>query len=340
MSTASVSSDAIPVAGPLLVGFMIHWCLFSTLCVQIYIYYEGFMQDRTITKCLVYGVFVMEFIQTILVAFDAFSVFAFGFGDLVSLTAMHYHWLTVPIMSGLVAFTSQVFYAYRIYVLSSRSRIVPAIIIAIALLSTAGGFVTGILARIAGDITQLNSRAIVIAITFWCGGAAVCDILIAIYMTFYLSKNDTGFRHPRRLIARLIRITVETGTLTAVAAIVDLVLFYAFPGGAIYTAVALILPKLYANAMIMVLNARLKITQFSGPLTEDFHSILPSHIQFGTNTTETTIREVNNLRHSTSSFGCTLNASKTPAVIHADSTEMIGKLKTTQGAVAESILSV
>ncbi len=65
------------------------------------IYYEGFTQDRTITRYLVYGVFVMELIQTVLVSFDAFSVFAFGFGDLASLTAMHYHWLTVPIMSGL-----------------------------------------------------------------------------------------------------------------------------------------------------------------------------------------------------------------------------------------------
>ncbi|KAF9009848.1 hypothetical protein BDZ89DRAFT_1047719 [Hymenopellis radicata] len=91
---------------------------------------------------------------------------------------------------------------------------------------------------------------------FWCGGAALCDILIAAFMTHYLpdvhhtqlAKYDTGFRHTQRLILKLIHLTVETGTLTAVGALLDLILFFAFP-----------FQELYANAMIIVINARLKI---------------------------------------------------------------------------------
>ncbi len=64
------------------------------------IYYDGAAPDRLLTKCLVYGVYVMEFIQTVFVTYDAFVIFAFGFGDVKSLTAVHFHWLTIPIMSA------------------------------------------------------------------------------------------------------------------------------------------------------------------------------------------------------------------------------------------------
>ncbi len=45
----------------------------------------------------------------------------------------------------------------------------------------------------------------------------------------------------------------------AVGALLDLILFFVFPFQEVYMSVALWLPKLYANAMIMVINARLKI---------------------------------------------------------------------------------
>lgn len=39
----------------------------------------------------------------------------------------------------------------------------------------------------------------------------------------------------------------------------NLILFFAFPGTGYYGAPALIMPKLYANAVLMVLNARIMI---------------------------------------------------------------------------------
>lgn len=49
---------------------------------------------------MVYGVYLLEIIQTILVTHDAFAIFGYGFGDLENMAAMHLDWLTVPIMSG------------------------------------------------------------------------------------------------------------------------------------------------------------------------------------------------------------------------------------------------
>ncbi len=99
-----------------LTGFMVHWCLFSTLSVQtcasfLYgralhssaadLYYDAAVNDRLLTRCLVYGVYMLEFVQTAFVTYDAFKIFALGFGDLESLTAVHFHWLTIPVMSAI-----------------------------------------------------------------------------------------------------------------------------------------------------------------------------------------------------------------------------------------------
>jgi len=88
----------------------------------------------------------MELVQTILVTNDAFHAYGSGFGNYEELTSMHLNWFSIPIMSGigtlnllqlyiislltleyLVSMMGQLFFAYRIKVLSN-SRILPAMI--------------------------------------------------------------------------------------------------------------------------------------------------------------------------------------------------------------------
>ncbi len=67
------------------------------------LYYLAFPNDRRFTKHLVYGIYVIEFVQTILVAHDMFATYGYGFGDMDALTGMNFNWLTVPIMSAVGA---------------------------------------------------------------------------------------------------------------------------------------------------------------------------------------------------------------------------------------------
>lgn len=86
-------------------------------------------------KLLVYGVYTIETIQTILITHDAHEGYARGFGNLAALDSAHYEWLAVPILSGigmlylcfsqlvlncsfLVSCIVQLFYAYRVWLLS------------------------------------------------------------------------------------------------------------------------------------------------------------------------------------------------------------------------------
>ncbi|KAK0454314.1 hypothetical protein EV421DRAFT_2046804, partial [Armillaria borealis] len=241
------------LSGPMIVASLLHWGLFGTLSVQLYLYYLAFPKDRKFTKYLVYGVYVVEFVQTILVSHDIFAVFGYGFGDLEAVTEMRFNWLTVPVMSGAAACVGQVFYAYRILILSN-SRIVPIFVTCVRCQCSFSVEVWLIYLQV-----SLTSSVAAIITGIWCGGSALCDVVIAICMTYYLMRSNTGFRRTRIIVTKLIRLTIETGSLTAVVALLNLILFFALPDQSFYTAPALLMPKLYANTVYMVLNSRIRI---------------------------------------------------------------------------------
>ncbi|KAK0495095.1 hypothetical protein EDD18DRAFT_1355094 [Armillaria luteobubalina] len=185
------------------------------------------------------------------------ALFGYGFGDIDALTDVHFNWLIVPIMSVAAACVGQVFYAYRIFILS-KSRIIPIFVICVSLMSSVAAIITGIFSFQAGNITKFNDRKMSIAIGIWCGGSALCDV-VAICMSYYLMHSNTAFRHTQIIVAKLIRLVIETGSATAVVALLSLTLFFAFPGETFYATPAFIIPKLYANSVYMVLNSRIRI---------------------------------------------------------------------------------
>ncbi|KAJ6581896.1 hypothetical protein B0H19DRAFT_928174, partial [Mycena capillaripes] len=240
-----------------LLVYLLSWGLFGTLTVQVYFYFLAFPHDKRANKILVYTVYFIELVQTIWLTHDAFAIFGYGFTDFSALTKVYFEWLLVPVMSGLVAFIGQSFYAYRVSVLSG-SRIIPSIIVAIALTSSVAAFITGAYTLEAGDIRFLQTRKNKISL-IWCGGSALSDIIIAVCMTYYLTKRDTGFSQTNVLLSKLTRLIIETGTFTAVVALSNLTLYLAFPDRSYFTTPGGILPKLYANTILVVLNSRIAI---------------------------------------------------------------------------------
>ncbi|KAF4583881.1 hypothetical protein EYR40_002377 [Pleurotus pulmonarius] len=86
-----------------------------------------------------------------------------------------------------------------------------------------------------------NSFALVLSWLLMC---AVVDIILSVYLTYYLLKKKTGFRSSDLLIGKIVSFTVGTGITTSVCAILDAGLH------ATHT--------LYANSLLASLNARAK----------------------------------------------------------------------------------
>ncbi|KAJ7734375.1 hypothetical protein DFH07DRAFT_893941 [Mycena maculata] len=262
-----------------LLAFLLNWGLFGSLSVQLYLYYQAFPDDRRFTKGLVYTVYFSEFVAIILFTHDAFSTYAYSFADPSVLTDVGFVWLDIPIIGGLVACLSQSFYAYRVHVLS-KGLLIPCLIVAISLTSSVAAFITGAFILEAGDLTGLQTHRTSVAVGLYLGASAISDITIAVCMTYYLAKSDTGFCGTHHLVSRLTRLIIETGSLTAVVALVALILFLAFPRNSTsyYSAPAAILPQLYANTILVVLNSRMKIAGGRGTDTSsDIMLTIPAH---------------------------------------------------------------
>ncbi|KAF9007859.1 hypothetical protein BDQ17DRAFT_1226739, partial [Cyathus striatus] len=84
-------------------------------------------RDKATTKCLVYGLYILTALQLTLTFYDAIISLGFGFGNLAALSKGNLSFLAAPLLTGTIALIVQVFYAYRIYVLT-KWRIVPIIV--------------------------------------------------------------------------------------------------------------------------------------------------------------------------------------------------------------------
>ncbi|TFK61172.1 hypothetical protein BDN72DRAFT_965317 [Pluteus cervinus] len=248
------------VAGPLILGYMFNWGLYGVLCIQVYIYYLSFPRDPLLPKLIVYFLLILETLQVVLNTHDVFDIFGLGYGNVAVLNNVHFSWFAVPMLSGIISATVQIFYAYRITVLSSSklSKGIGALIVGVAIMQCTGAIVAGAKTEMIGLFSEIQASTFV-SCSIWLAGCAFCDVLIAISMTTYLWNSKTGFNATKVLLTKLVRLTIETGTITATFAIIDLSLFLAFPNNNYHTAPALCLAKMYSNTLMVMLNARSRI---------------------------------------------------------------------------------
>ncbi|KAF9526408.1 hypothetical protein CPB83DRAFT_467878 [Crepidotus variabilis] len=241
-----------------LIGYLLHWGLFGVLSTQVYVYHLAFPEDPLRTQALVYGVYLVEFVQTMLFTVTAFNTFAKGFGSMMAIIDGSLLWFSVPIMSSVVTFIVQVFYAYRIYKVGKAKAIAGAVIL-LACGQLGGGVATGVIAHQIRDFTNFLVVKTLIATGVWNGCSALCDVVIAGAMTYYLQKHNSRRSSTRRIVQRIIRLVIETGTLTAVLAIVNLALSV-LPGQPTYfQTTSAVLGKMYSNTMMVVFNSRMRI---------------------------------------------------------------------------------
>ena len=72
-----------------------------SLCQNPDIYYLAFPNDRIGIKYLVYGLALIETIQTAFMSHDAVMALGLGFGDPSALDNDHFAWMTIPLLSAI-----------------------------------------------------------------------------------------------------------------------------------------------------------------------------------------------------------------------------------------------
>ncbi|KAJ7107244.1 hypothetical protein C8R43DRAFT_1140339 [Mycena crocata] len=262
--------------GPMLLGVFMNMILYGAvhpknrvLIGQVLTYYQLYSKDAAWMRYFVLILFIIETANT---GFDMaimyqplilqygqqpnlFPLFFVTRAPPISVCVKKELTIAMPLIRTFVVISTpiQLFFAWRIKSLT-KSYWVPGFIAILALASLTGGVWTAAMIRIVK--TFANKPKLHNSALLWFLTSAVADLLITISLVISLSKRKTGFSGTDSVIDKIIRMTIQTGLVTAVFSILDVICFMVLPRAAINFVWDLALSKLYTNCLMSTLNAR------------------------------------------------------------------------------------
>ncbi|KAJ7732590.1 hypothetical protein DFH07DRAFT_780887 [Mycena maculata] len=158
---------------------------------------SSLLPQRRTSKSLVVFITVAELLQTLGDSRDTITVFGAGWGKFDLLNEVGWAWFSVPI-------------------LSPRSSWAP--VYGPAWTYHPGRF-------------SLIQFCLFHAPVVWLAATALSDLMIVAGTVFYVARaRQPGFRQTQHMVSRIIKVTIETGVVCALFAIVDLLIFDKFEG--------------------------------------------------------------------------------------------------------------
>ncbi|KAF8871596.1 hypothetical protein CPB85DRAFT_1461738 [Mucidula mucida] len=255
---AGATPGLAPTTTPLLAGFLINCVLYGVLANQVYWYYMSFPKDSTQLKAFVGVLAFVETAQTAMICYDALEGYAINLGSLAAFDDVHLAWMDIPITTSIISLLVQSFFAWRIFKLSKNWYIV-ILVEMVALLQTGAAFAAGIIIHSLKTYSAVPlSKGATDSVKIWLAASAACDVLIALIMVYLLNRTPTQFHKTKALVSKLIKMTIETGAITAVFAVIVVILF-STAGGSYYACLGALVAKLYSNVALAVLNSRIRV---------------------------------------------------------------------------------
>ncbi|KAJ7445556.1 hypothetical protein B0H11DRAFT_2087294 [Mycena galericulata] len=205
-----------------LIGSLLNFFLFGMLLVQSYIYRLCFPKDTLGMKFIVYFILLATTVCTCLNAADVEFWFGTGFGDIARFDDPRNLRIYTPLLGSLIAMLVQIFFSLRIA--GMRTWPITVLVFFVAMLQCVGGMGTGILSYMEADAVHDTKRTVFVYL--WLIGGAAVDLLIAVTMTILILKVPTV---PRDIVKTVVRLVVETNALSAIAALLGLILYVGVP---------------------------------------------------------------------------------------------------------------
>ncbi|KAF8158462.1 hypothetical protein B0H34DRAFT_859225 [Crassisporium funariophilum] len=259
-SPLSMKGPAEVAHGWMFAGFAVNVLLLGVMITQVYLYYGQYKNDKKWIKIFVAVLFCADCLNT---GFDfayLYRSLITYFGDAAFLEKADWLFATDPVITGLIASSVQLFFAWRVRVLT-KTWVYPAVIGSFAIAGGVSSIVCAYeITRTPRFVDFQNFKAVVIV---WLAAEALGDVIITALLVWYLVRAQrpfsmlmaNGFQRSDMMVDRIIRITVQTGLLTMIVASLDL-FFYLYDPTGTHLLFNFPLCKLYSNSLMSSLNSR------------------------------------------------------------------------------------
>ncbi|KAK0481169.1 hypothetical protein EDD18DRAFT_796209 [Armillaria luteobubalina] len=257
----SIPTVDIPPLGTTLgvvyVGATIAAVFYGIAILQTVIYYKRYPGDPWLFR---YSVAILWILDTLHVAISTHALYFYlieSFGNYLPLFGIVWSFPLQLLVNMLIVVGVQALYAVRIWKLGLKFDMVLPWLIFLAVAASLG---TGI--YVIYDTYTLSSffdiSTISTSIYIVFSTLAAADFFIATTMCYYLhkSRSMTGFSGTLKIIVGLMRLVVISGLATSACSLFTLVAYITWPNSLIFLAIDFILPKLYINSLLAMLNAR------------------------------------------------------------------------------------
>jgi len=235
--------------------------LFGVLIAQQLTYFQTNRKDPLWMRALVWGVFIVETANT---AFDMYIMYQpliLNYGGIPNNLPTLF--VTQPLCVILVGFPIQLFFIWRIRTLT-QNNIIPGVILLFSFVAFGGGVWTTVMVPIVAKFS--NIPMLYRSAEVWLISSGATDICIAVSLAIALRSKKTGFAPTDTVVDKIIRMTVQTGLVTALFSILDVVCFLTLKGKTVNFIWNIPLSKLYSNCLLSTLNARSHFNHhMSGP---------------------------------------------------------------------------
>ncbi|KAH9912344.1 uncharacterized protein BXZ73DRAFT_82353 [Epithele typhae] len=237
--------DISIIYAPLFVGIIVDVYLFGIICTQAFLYFTTYKKDLVWMKVLVGTVVGTDFLNSCFDVMALYRPLIMQFGDYAAVLSTTWEFQSDPITVATVAILVQGFFAWRVKVLTKNNWIVGFIYIC-AFASFLGGLGTTIGATKVTKMLELDKLR---PITYvWLPMAATADIAIT-------TTLEDGMRFTDTLINKITRLTLETGLLTSMWALIILIVYLTVPTG-LHLFFNFTLSKLYTISLLTSLLSR------------------------------------------------------------------------------------
>ncbi|KAF7293796.1 MYND-type domain-containing protein [Mycena chlorophos] len=256
-----------PTIGALLVGTLCSYVLLGISTVQAYLYYSRFPDDPRGLKFLVAFVWIIEMAHSGVIGNALYTFAVTDYGNPLSLLAKPPISLGLSIgLSALINAIVQAFFAYRIWIMAPNRiiRLIPIALWLSLLVYFIAALADTVLAIKAPNIQQFTAQYGWLLLGPWVMNLIMDNtITVSLVLLLLNSRARTGFLGTTTLIDQLIKWTIETGMLTSIFSILNLVLYQTEKNTFIWIAIQFVKARMFANSLFASLNSRVALRALS-----------------------------------------------------------------------------